>query len=102
MEIKTRKFLSKFTGKLYKDDKLIDVFSCIEEFTDIRFQIISSNESDLYSFTFDFDDSDYKYKQDEFGKWNKEFPEYENPILKINIDIRSFQIDGEIEYKKYY
>jgi len=54
--------------------------------------------NELYSFVFDFDEEKKEYKMDNLGKWNFDFPEYENPCLNMNIGIRNFQIDGVFKY----
>jgi hypothetical protein len=93
-----RPFKSSFTGKLLKKGIEIGCFNCIEEFTDARFKIITNNLNELYSFVFDFDEEKKEYKMDNLGKWNFDFPEYENPCLNMNIGIRNFQIDGVFKY----
>lgn len=93
-----RPFKSSFTGKLLKNGIEIGIFKCVEEFTDARFKIITNNLNELYSFVFDFDEERKEYKMDDLGKWNFDFPEYENPTLSMNIGIRNFQIDGVFKY----
>jgi hypothetical protein len=97
-----RKFKSSFTGKLLKNGVVIDSFNCIEEFTDVRFKIITNKLCSFYSFIFDFDEEQKEYKMDELGKWNFEFTEYETVLLNMNIGIRTFQIDGISKYYECY
>jgi hypothetical protein len=93
-----RPFKSSFTGKLLKNGIEIGVFKCVEEFTDVRFKIITNNFNELYSFVFDFDEEKKEYKMDDLGKWNFHFPKYEDPILNMNIGIRNFKIYGVFKY----
>ena len=97
-----RPYISSFTGKLLKNGIEIDRFKCVEEFTDARFKIITNNLTEIYSFIFDFDEEKKEYKMDNLGKWNIDFPEYNNPNLMMNIGIRNFQVDGIFEYHEYF
>ncbi len=93
-----RPFKSSFTGKLLKKGIEIGVFKCVEEFTDVRFKIITNDLTEIYSFVFDFDEEKKEYKMNNLGEWNFDFPKYENPTLNMNIGIRNFQIDGVFKY----
>ena len=97
-----RKYVSKFTGKLLKNGIEVDTFSCVEEFTDARFFIISHHLTDKYSFIFDFDVDKKEYKMDYLGRWSFSLPEVENPLLDMNMAIRNYQLDNTNNYKQYY
>ena len=65
--IKTRKYTSNYTGKLFdKNDNFVDSFSCIEEALDLSLQIVAEY-TDGYYFIFDFDENCTKCSIDSGG-----------------------------------
>lgn len=105
MEVKVKKFVSKYTGRIFNaNDEVIDTFSCSEELMDYRFQLYAENITDQYVI-FDFDKDQRKCQIVDGGIENH--PDYTMTLTEITRSIYNSRINdsrntGGVEYRSFY